>query len=235
MRIWILLLVSLPLSQFYFLSLSKPVCIPASKSFILSRDTYLSALTCRPMLANPQLASCPAKERWSLGQNPARESRSLLWFTLLMSHFDLTLSSTSPDSWLLDFSLTVQLRSLVSLYVCSQSTYPTLAYSYSLVETLEPVARVWNPSSAHSLAVQFWANYSTCMCLSFLAVKQDNERTWLIWSWWRLNELRYLKGYERCLAHPKCYPNVYEHYGYCYYYLALYMLFNFLSCYSALL
>lgn len=146
-----------------------------------------------------------------------------------------SLSSTSPDSWLLDFSLTVQLRSLVSLYVCSQSTYPTLAYSYSLVETLEPVARVWNPSSAHSLAVQFWANYSTCMCLSFLAIKQDNERTWLIWSWWRLNELRYLKGYERCLAHPKCYPNVYEHYGYCYYYLALYMLFNFLSCYSALL
>lgn len=73
-----IVIVSLPRRQFYFPFLTRPVCIPAFKSFTLARCTYLPVFTCGPKLVNPELASCSIQEGRSLSHNQARESRSLL-------------------------------------------------------------------------------------------------------------------------------------------------------------
>lgn len=124
MRTLILSLVSLPLSHVYFLFLSRSVFIPAFQSFSLSRYIHLSAFTCGPTLVNPELASCPIKEGWKRGQNPARESRSLLWCAVLTSHLTCPFEScVSSGSSLPGLSLPFTLFS--SFFINTWSTHTT--------------------------------------------------------------------------------------------------------------
>ena len=108
MKALALSLVSLPLSQVYFLFLLRAAFIPAFQLFPLSRYIHLLAFPCRPKLVHPELAFRPVKEGWRGGQNPVKESKYQLRCAVFTSHLTYLFEScVSSASSLPDFSGTI--------------------------------------------------------------------------------------------------------------------------------